>query len=96
MSIVNGSAGSRRLKSFPHPGPKTINKDGTLVNGDYFEMAEARVAQPTIVVPKGALINEITGGRGNTHVDYDLGGSERNGIPVGGILKMTRIEQFDV
>ncbi|MCJ1380518.1 hypothetical protein MMC17_003626 [Xylographa soralifera] len=94
-SVVNGSARSRSLKFFPHHGQSSTNRDDMLEDRDYFELTEGRIADSSVMMPKRAFINEITGGHGNTHADYDLGESEAIGTPVGGILKMTTIEQFD-
>ncbi|MCJ1475671.1 hypothetical protein MMC13_004334 [Lambiella insularis] len=87
-TIVNGSG----IKSLPRHGPKSLEKDDTLLEGNYFELRDGKYKEPQVHVPQTAFVNEIRGGGESADVDYQLGPRGDAIWPSDGIMKVTRIE----
>ena len=93
-SIINGSARSPAAKAYLQRSRGSPDEENTLVEGDYFQLDEARREQAHLTSPKNAVVSEITRG---SMVDEDEPGTGREGhMPWNGIMKTIRIEQTNV
>ena len=93
-SIINGSARSPAAKAYLQRSRGSPDEENTLVEGDYFELDEARREQAYLEPPKNVIVSEIS--RGTVVGEHGSWPGCEGNMPSNGIMRTIRIEQRNV